>query len=234
MSTTNILTRHPAVAALPVADGADLTKHTTLRRLVRGEALWRAGEEAALFVVVGHGLVKEALPGRSLRVVTSFLCGPGEAPGLVDLLAGSPPLRETDAFALTEPAVVASIPFDLLRGALEKNGPAALQVAREAARHATRARRGLLLAQCPAEERIAAEILDLGDRFGDEMEDGSVLIPLRLTRADLASLCSTTVETTIRTLSRLDRDGVVSTVDGGLAVHDIEALRRRACLAPRT
>jgi CRP-like cAMP-binding protein len=55
--------------------------------------------------------------------------------------------------------------------------------------------------------------MELGERFGDEMEDGSTLIPLRLTRAELAALVGTTVETTIRTLSRWSREGLVTTND---------------------
>ena len=63
---------------------------------------------------------------------------------------------------------------------------------------------------------------------GDELEDGTTLIPLRLTRAELAALVGTTVETTIRTLSRWSREGLVSTIDGGLTVHDPVALARRS------
>ena len=74
--------------------------------------------------------------------------------------------------------------------------------------------------------------MELGERFGDELEDGSTLIPLRLTRAELAALVGTTVETTIRTLSRWTREGLVSTGDSGLTLHDAVALARRSSLPP--
>src|SRR2546430_5196131 len=90
------------------------------------------------------------------------------------------------------------------------------------------ANRGIALFAASAEERLASTLIELGERFGDEMEDGTTLIPLRLTRAELAALVGTTVETTIRTLSRWSREGLVATVDGGLTVRDPVGLARRS------
>src|SRR5437879_10896625 len=101
-------------------------------------------------------------------------------------------------------------------------------MARDIGRASTAANRRIGLFTASAEERLATTLMELGERFGDEMEDGTTLIPLRLTRAELAALVGTTVETTIRTLSRWSREGLVSTVDGGLAVHDPTALARRS------
>jgi CRP/FNR family transcriptional regulator len=222
----SIFRRHSALSRLSESGFEQLARDATIQRLHRGEALWRAGERACSFIVVGHGLTKVVLPSTGSRDLVMGLYGPGESVGDSSLLEGSQ--YPADAFALTDPVVVARVPRDQFLAVLEQSGSAALMLARELGRRATLANRRISLFAASAEERLASTLIELGERFGDEMEDGSTLIPLRLTRAELAALVGTTVETTIRTLSRWSREGLVSTIDGGLAVHDPTALARRS------
>lgn len=226
MDARAIVRKHAALSRLSDATLDQLAREATVHRLHRGEALWRAGERAASFVVVGHGLVKVVLPSTGSRDLVMGLYGPGESVGDASVLEGTN--FPAEALALTDPVVIARIPRDTLLGALEQSGAASLAIARELGRRATLANRRISLFSASAEERLASTIIELGERFGDEMEDGSTLIPLRLTRAELAALVGTTVETTIRTLSRWSREGLVSTIDGGLSVHDPSALARRS------
>jgi CRP-like cAMP-binding protein len=222
----SIFRRHPALARLGEQTFDQLSRDATVQRLHRGEALWRAGERACSFIVVGHGLVKVVLPSTGSRDLVMGLFGPGESVGDSTLLEGIQ--YPADAFALTDPVVVARVPREQLVTAMEQSGAASLVLAKELGRRAALANRRISLFAASAEERLASTLMELGERFGDEMEDGSTLIPLRLTRAELAALVGTTVETTIRTLSRWSREGLVSTIDGGLAVHDPSALARRS------
>lgn len=226
MEARSILRRHPALSKLTDGDLDQLARDAVVQRLRRGEVLWRAGEKACSFVVVGHGLIKVVLPSTGSRDLVIGLFGPGESVGNTVLIDGGQ--YPAEALALTDPAIVACVPREQLFAALEKNGAAALDLAREMSRRTNQANRRISLFSASAEERLASTLLELGERFGDEMEDGSTLIPLRLTRAELAALVGTTVETTIRTLSRWSREGLVSTTEGGLAVHDPQALARRS------
>ena len=226
MDSRSILRKHAALGRLGEQALEQLARDATVQRLHRGEALWRAGERACSFIVVGHGLVKVVLPSSGSRDLVMGLYGPGESVGDSTTLDGVQ--YPAEAFALTDPVVVARVPREPLLAALEQCGSAALVLAREMGRRAALANRRISLFAASAEERLASTIIELGERFGDEMEDGSTLIPLRLTRAELAALVGTTVETTIRTLSRWSREGLVSTVDGGLTVHDPSALARRS------
>jgi CRP/FNR family transcriptional regulator len=222
----SILRKNPAISRLSDQVVDQLTREATVQRLHRGEALWRVSERANLFIIVGHGLVKVVLPSSGSRDLVMGLFGPGESVGDSSALEGEQYAAE--AFALTDPVVVARVPREQLLSCLEQSGSAALVLAREFGRKAALANRRISLFSASAEERLASTIMELGERFGDEMEDGSTLIPLRLTRAELAALVGTTVETTIRTLSRWSREGLVSTVDGGLTVHNPTALARRS------
>ena len=77
------------------------------------------------------------------------------------------------------------------------------------------------------ERRLARILLRLARISGEPHEDG-VLIKLPLTRQDLADMAGTTVETTIRTLSRMRREGIVDTVHGYMLIRDAERLTRIA------
>lgn len=226
MDTRTILRKHAAFARLDDHTLDELARVAAIQRLRRGEALWRAGERANALVVIGHGLVKVLLPATGARDLVLGLYGPGESVGDASVLDGAQ--YPAEALALTEPVTVARVPRENLLAALERNGAASIEFARGIGRAMATANRRISLFTASAEERLASTLMELGERFGDEMEDGSTLIPLRLTRAELAALVGTTVETTIRTLSRWSREGLVSTIDGGLTVHDPSALARRS------
>ena len=226
MDARNILAKNASISKLDAASIEDLVRLATVQRMRRGEPVWRAGERAQSLVVVGHGLIKVLLPATGGRGMVLGLYGPGESVGDAQVLDGA--ANPTEACALTEPVTICRIPREALLSALERNGAAALEFARGMARGIAMASRRIGLFTASAEERLASTIVELGERFGDEMDDGSLMIPVRLTRAELAALVGTTPETTIRTLTRWSREGLVSTNDGALTVHDLGTLARRS------
>ena len=85
-----------------------------------------------------------------------------------------------------------------------------------------------MLSAGSVDARLATLLLDLADRFGDDLEDGTVLVPLPLSRQDLADLVSTTFESAIRVMSRWQKQGVVQTRSGGFILQDVESLSHAA------
>ena len=221
-----VLRRHAALARLGIEAMDRIVRASTLVRLRRGETLWQAGQSATAFAVVAVGLVKVMVPGGASRDLVLGLAGPGEGVGECAVLTDG--LHDVDAYAFTESVVIARVPAEPFLSAMEQSGVAALGMARMFGESSRVANRRLALFTSSSEERLAAALTELGERFGDEMENGSTLIPLRLTRAELAALVGTTVETTIRTLSRWSREGLVSTEDGMLTLHDARALALRS------
>jgi CRP/FNR family transcriptional regulator len=65
------------------------------------------------------------------------------------------------------------------------------------------------------EQRIAGILLMLNDKLGPE---------LPFTRQDIADMSGTTVETAIRTMSRLTEDGVIRSARGKITVINRERL----------
>jgi CRP-like cAMP-binding protein len=77
------------------------------------------------------------------------------------------------------------------------------------------------------ETRFAHVFLMLADRMGRPHARG-VFIPLALSRQDLADLTGTTLETSIRIMSRWGKEGMVLTENEGFLVYDRAVLERLA------
>jgi CRP/FNR family transcriptional regulator len=74
------------------------------------------------------------------------------------------------------------------------------------------------------EQRIASILLKLADQLGTR-EGGGIMLNLSLTRQDLADIAGTTVETTIRVMSRFTKSKIIKPVSGKILILNSQALR---------
>ncbi|MBI5101709.1 MAG: Crp/Fnr family transcriptional regulator [Nitrospirae bacterium] len=74
------------------------------------------------------------------------------------------------------------------------------------------------------ESRIASLLIKLSDKAGEKTADG-VTITMKLTKQDIAEMVGTTVETSIRTISKLTKAGLVSSKAGRITIRDLSRLR---------
>jgi CRP-like cAMP-binding protein len=74
------------------------------------------------------------------------------------------------------------------------------------------------------EARIASLLIKLSDKAGEKIQEG-VLIDMKLTKQDLAEMVGTTVETSIRTMSKLAKAGIVSSKAGKFVIRDPDKLK---------
>lgn len=74
------------------------------------------------------------------------------------------------------------------------------------------------------ESRIASLLIKLSEKAGEKTPDG-VIINMKLTKQDIAEMVGTTVETAIRTMSKLSKGGVLASKSGKIIVNDLEKLR---------
>jgi CRP/FNR family transcriptional regulator, nitrogen oxide reductase regulator len=84
----------------------------------------------------------------------------------------------------------------------------------------------LALSAYTAEQRIAQTLLTLARKLGKPAEQG-LLIQTPLSREDLAHLTGTTTETASRVMSQLQKDGLIASGRGWVAILDKTALERR-------
>jgi len=69
------------------------------------------------------------------------------------------------------------------------------------------------------EARIASLLLKLAVKTGEKVSDG-IMINMKLTKQDIAEMVGTTVETSIRTMSKLSKAGLVSAKSGNIIIRD--------------
>jgi CRP-like cAMP-binding protein len=197
-----------------------LAGHAVARRFKRGEYVWHEGDDANWMAVIGSGLVK--IIRRSTGTIMALL-GPHETLGEIAIVGGSP--YTADAVAATKNVELLLLDAQNVRAAIETKPPFARAIERSLVAHGRSLQDKIqIMSAGSVEKRLAALLRHLLDRFGDELDDGSSIVPVTLSRAELASLVGATIETTIRTMSRWHKEGLVSTQPEGFLVHDLGRL----------
>jgi CRP-like cAMP-binding protein len=219
--------RIPFLAALPARERQRLQARARVRRVSRGEWLWRLGAPSDEFMFVARGRVKLVTSSADGREAIVDLRGPGEllCAGATCVLA---PYCCT-AMAHADDLEVVVFPRHDVLALLEDSPSAARAFLQEMAGcTVTLCRRVDELTSGVVERRLTMLLLRLADQIGQPRADGTVWIPIALSRQDLAELCNTAFESAIRAMRRLARNGIVETRPRGFLVRDRAALAATA------
>jgi len=177
------------------------------------------GDPARWFCMVRTGRVKILKHSRTGKDVVLELLGPGEPFGGVAVIEK----RTYPASAqVTEPSAIVKIPQETLLALAERHPSVIKEMALMIGRRLRDAHASVKsLAVDPVEARLAATLLRLA-RDGAKVRHGTAL-PFHLTRQSLADMTGTTVETTIRIVSRWLKDGLLQEEGGRFILKDVEA-----------
>src|SRR6185503_15139708 len=215
------LRRNPIFRRHTPEDRQRIAAVATLRDYDKGAMLFSEGDEPAFLytVVTGRMKVFKTTP-RGTDVILEIF-GSGDPVGAVAVYEARP--YPASAVAI-EPTTCLLIPRQAFFSLLE---------------HRPTLVRGLLvglthrlveltnrlteLSGGRIEGRLARFFLKLGTDMGQRREDG-VFIPMVLSRQELADMIGTTIETSIRIMSRWGKDGVVRTDKDGFVIVDRAAL----------
>lgn len=202
----------------------EAARAATAKRYEKGERIWRAGNTATHFQVVISGIVKLVAPGPGLRPTIVDVFGPGESLGYWAAFDSSPYIG--DAMPVTDRVETLLIPATVLHQLTRANPEAALAMTHAVLAYA-RALRAKIAVMCAGtvHQRLAMLLLDLAARFGDESDDGTTLLPVPLSRLDLAMCVGATIETVIRAMSRWQKQGVLETLHSGFVLRDVPQLQ---------
>lgn len=225
-STTPVL---PALRASRLFGGleetllADFSRATHRARFARGDYLWHAGEAPTALTVITSGLVKVCQPVREGQSTIVGLFGPRESLGDMAVISGN--AYPADALAISDAVEVLRIEKRAVLEAMQRHPAVGMALNRSLVEHSTALRGKIhILASGSVERRLVALLTHLASRFGDELDDGVTGIPVVLSRTELACLVGTTVETTIRVMSRWQKAGLVDTTPDGFRVRSIADL----------
>lgn len=200
-----------------------ISAHATLQTVTEGQRLWRGGEPAGYFSIIAAGIAKivRVSPDGVESIVGLF--GPRESIGDLAVIGEKPfPADAAAASPVLETVRIEAAPVLKLA---QENPPlrdafqSSLLDHSETLQHKIR-----IMSAGSVEQRLATLLFCLHERFGDDTEDGSLLIPLTLSRLELAAFIGARVETTIRAIRQWEKAGVLTTSAEGFQIHQLGAL----------
>lgn len=196
-------------------------------QLPPGAVLFIQGDRPEHLFIVHHGSVKMSRASEVGRDIILELLFPGDVCGALCALDDEP--YGMSAVCLQE-VDVSKVPRAEFMEA-SRRLPGLLTKAVDVCRLKTRQQREMMtgMALERAEQRAARALLVLAARLGARAVNG-VRLPMILSRTEFSEMIGTTVETAIRVLSRLRKDGMVEERDGEMVILDEPALRELAGL----
>lgn len=210
----------PLLAALKPDDRAAIEPLCRMKGYEKGAVIFREGDPADRihFIYAGRVKIVKAAGGRDVIIE---ILEAGEPAGAVAAFQRHP--FPASAIAL-EPAGLLSIPerefFDLL----ERRPEITRSLLGGLTMRLMMVNKRLADMTGSAESRAARVFLTLADRIG-YAEGSATVIPIALSRQEIADLLGTTIETAIRLMSRWEKDGLVLTTKSGFTIPDVASLR---------
>jgi CRP-like cAMP-binding protein len=199
-----------------------LCERAGVRSFAKGEPIFFEGDPCECFYMVLTGEVKVFKVLESGRELILDFFREGESFGEVALVDGS----DLPASALAaEAASVLTLSRKDYLALLERHPEVARSIIRDLTlrMHALR-RRVEVLGETGVQARIANLLLIYGRQLGEETERG-LLIPIHLSRGEVAALVSARIETVIRIMSRWQKEQLVLSEPEGFRVPDAAALQ---------
>lgn len=181
----------------------DLAAAGTIKSYGKGDAIFPAGSICRDFFIVAGGLVRVSIYGVSGLRLTYLLARRGEPINLVSPFVAA--RRPISAEALEE-ALLFRVPAkEFLPWAL-KNPQFFIEVIATLGKAVDSANRRLLdMVEKRVEQRLSRVLSTLYLKFGS---------PLHVTSAELAELAGTTVESTLRSLGKMRKKGLIRSSRG--------------------
>ena len=190
------------------------------RVVTEGTAIHRAGDPFRSVFFVKSGAAKRMLIQEDGREQILGFPMPGDIVGMEAIDAGA---HTTTVIALDLCAVV-EIPFEAIE-ALAAENPAVSRFLYHRMSAALRDEHGWLaaLGLLNADERVAAFLLDLSQRFSARGFSARRFM-LRMTRAEIGSFLGLTLETVSRVFSRFQKLGLLKVTRRDIELLDMDAL----------
>jgi CRP-like cAMP-binding protein len=228
MSEPNILTANEILrcstllGSLNDQEVTELAIHSKMVRVARSEVIWNRGDKLDYFAIIGTGFVKMVQSTPTGQELTNEVMGPGNAFGLLGTLDGK-------GCPLTAKAVCDSVILRVPKAeflSVYHSNIILMENITSAATRRIRETQDLIkfFATGKVEQRISAILLTLADSYG-KSQNGHLVITVPLTRQDISEMTGTTVESTIRTMSRMQKNGIISTEKKYVIVKNLDALK---------
>ncbi|MFQ6097138.1 MAG: Crp/Fnr family transcriptional regulator [Armatimonadota bacterium] len=212
------------LTGLPAEDRERLLRGLPERVFEKDEVIIVEDEQTATFFLIKEGRVKISRSGGQDKEAILAYLGPGDFFGEMSVIDGRP--RSATATAMERTSVLIGGPREFEQRVLA-NPRVALSLMRILSQRLRDANGQIeRLSVMDAQARVAGILLDLAESEGERAENGTVVLRMRYTRPELASLAGITRETLIRVLRTLEALGCIKRMRGKMLLRDMDRLRR--------
>lgn len=216
-----LLRRLPFFRRVSPALRARVAEVARLKSYERGDPIFAEGDPSDAFIIIVSGRVKVFKSTPTGKEIILEIFGAGDPLGAVAVYEGAPFMASALCLEPTQLLSVEQAAFfrlleaepQFVRGLLSGLTLRLVELTRRLAE----------LTGARVDARFARLFLKLCDQIG-KPQRGGVFIPMALSRQELADLVGTTIETTIRIMSRWHKDDVLHTEKDGFVVLDRETL----------
>ncbi len=221
----DVLRRSPLFAGLDEQAVKDLLATMTPVQMDRGDVLFHEHDPGDRLYVIADGKVKLGRTSPDGRENLLAILGPGEMFGELSLFDPGP--RTGTATAIAETQLV-GLGSEALRSFLADRPQAALTLLAALARRLRRTNESLAdLVFTDVPGRVAKALLDLSQRFGRPVEEGT-LVAHDLTQEELAQLVGASRETVNKALADFVTRGWIRLEARAVLLLNLERLQKRA------
>lgn len=212
----------PIFSTLSASDLEEVRPYLIPARLRKKEIIFSEGDPSDWLYIVTDGKVKITKLSRGGREIILEIISPFDFFGGVAVMRGFPypanaiAMEDTEVFKISRSNLMRILDrFPNLMYCIAANIGDRIKGSHETLKN---------IAIEKVESRIAALLIKLADKAGIKV-DNSIVIDLKLTKQDIAEMVGTTVETSIRTMSKFKKIGIVSEKGGRIVIRDLNKLR---------
>lgn len=198
---------------VPAGGLRDMERRMAEKKYPKGSSLFAEGDTAQYVWFVKEGHIKAVTHAPNGRCQTLCMVGPKNMFGACCALGGG--AYPCNSVAETDVTVV-SLPLSDFFSVMARYPEVSIAVVRQLSQRLRDSKETQTFEQESVEKRILHVLVNMVEEFGNT-------IPL--TRREIAEMAGTTVETSIRTFSRLEEEGLVSTARGRITVKSTQDLK---------
>ncbi len=209
-------------SSLNAQEAREISPYFLQGRFRKKEAIFSEGDPSEWFYIVRKGKVKITKLSHDGKEIILEIISPPDFFGGIAVLRGFPypanavAMEDTEVLKISRKNLMSVIDrFPNLMYCMATNIGDRIKGSHETLKS---------IALEKVESRIASLLIKLSDKAGEKIPEG-VAINMKLTKQDIAEMVGTTVETSIRTMSKLSKAGIVGSKTGSIVIKDIKRLK---------
>ncbi len=225
LTTAQIETFLPEIQGFQVFEGLgrdqvlDLLREGKMKASKHRECLYRLGDEARSFGLVLRGAYKLVRCSPKGDDVIMYFSSPGDV--IAALIMAQPMATYPVSVISMGPSLILDIPKKTYQEVWTRNPQVVMRVQNLLFGRMSLLQDHKLLAKSPLNQKVAVLLLQLMERYSQDSEQ---ILPIPLTRREIADSLGSTVESVIRIMSEWSQQGIISTSEQHIEILSPEKI----------